>query len=238
MSAFNSTLLVRLEEEEHRGYYVNTPGLNYWNRDNAASVTDFEALTEPLNIAASNGINMTLTNVQQSRYPLEMPWTTFSIGNGSCANSSEEYLDRKREQRTCFNTCHDPNTLFLPFNLEACMKLATIGMLVGNGTLEIDQSTDTNTTIETFGIGSLSAWDGTKIVNDIVQCVVSSCGNTSIGNCPASVRGLSDVTANPENLQNIAQDLAQFCNGFDAKLNPDIAGPGVSSRSTVRLENA
>lgn len=118
------------------------------------------------------------------------------------------------------------------------MKLATIGMLIGNGTLEIDQSADTNTTIETFGIGSLSAWDGTKIVSDIVQCVVSSCGNTSIGNCSPYVRGLSDITVNPENLRNIAQDLAQFCDGFDAKLNPDIAGPGVSSWCPVRRVNA
>lgn len=222
MSATNSTLPFRLEETEHRGYYA--PGTYYYNY--RASQTDFEAVTEPLNIAAHNGINGTVEEVRQSKFE-----AVFSIGNGSCANSSNEYLDRQREHGTCFSTCHERSTLFLPFNLETCMQLATVAILIGNGTLETAQFGESNSVVNSFGIEDLNAWDGTKILNNVVQCVVSSCEENSIGTCPPSVRALSAITVNPENLQDISQSLDHFCDDFEAKLNPDIAGPGVSACS-------
>lgn len=224
MSVTNSTLPFRLEEIEHRGYYIPQPA--YYNPQ--ASQTDFEAVTEPFNIAAHNGINGTLQTVRQAKRGY---WATFSVSNGSCANSSYEYLDRQREQGTCFSTCHEPNTLFLPFNLETCMQLATIAALTENGTLEVDRSGDTNSVVESFGIEDLTAWDGIKIINDVVQCVLSSCDDNPIGSCPPSVRGLSNIAVSAENLQEISQGLDHFCDNFEAKLNPDIAGPGVSACS-------
>lgn len=185
-------------------------------------LTDFEALTEPLNIAASNGIESILESVRSDT-------GLFQVGKGSCANSSDEYLDLQREHSTCFSTCHEPSTLFLPFNLEPCMKLATIAVLIGNGTLEMTKSDATNSAVQSLGIGDLTTWNGTKILTDVVQCVVSSCDDTSIGACPPPVRGLSDITVIGENLQEISQRLDQFCDRVDAKLNPDIAGPGVSA---------
>ncbi|KAG6364795.1 hypothetical protein INS49_006399 [Diaporthe citri] len=49
----------------------------------------------------------------------------------------------------------------------------------------------------------------------------------SIGTCPPSVRALSAITVNLENLQDISQSLEHFCDDVEAKLNPDVAGPGV-----------
>lgn len=44
-----------------------------------------------------------------------------------------------------------------------------------------------------------------------------------------SVRGLEGITINAENLHDVFQRLDGFCDGVEAKLNPDIAGPGVSA---------
>lgn len=217
MSVGNSTLPSQLWESEDWGYYKDAQD----KHKTRASLTDFEALTEPLDISASNGIDSILTSVQYDT-------GIFQVGKGSCANSSEEYLDRRREHSTCFSTCHEPSTLFLPFNLEPCMKLATIALLIGNGTIEMTEPDPTNSAIESLGIGDLTTWDGAKILTDVVQCVVSSCDNTSIGTCPSSVRGLSDTTVDAESLQDMSQGLQHFCDGVNAKLNPDIAGPGVS----------
>lgn len=219
MLSENSTIPFRLEEIDHRGYYI--PGQYYW--DSRASKTDFEAVTEPLNIAANNGIYGTFASLRTSSWPM------FDIANGSCANSSAQYLDRRRERGTCFNICHDSSTLFLPFNMETCLQLATIGILIGNGSLEIDYSGGTKSVVDSFGIGDLTSWNGTKILTDVVQCVVSSCDDNSIGACPPSMRGLSGIAVNAETLQDISQSLDHFCDDFDAKLNPDIAGPGVSA---------
>lgn len=217
MSVGNSTLPFQLWESDDWGYYKGTQ--SYYST--RVSLTDFEALTEPLDLSASNGIESILESVQSGT-------GLFQLGKGSCANSSDEYLDRQREHSTCFSTCHEQSTLFLPFNLEPCMKLATIALLIGNGTIEMWDTDNTNSAIESFGIGDLAVWDGAKILTDVVQCVVSSCDNTSIGTCSPSVRGLGDITVNAESLQDMSQGLDQFCDGFNAKLNPDIAGPGVS----------
>lgn len=219
MSLPNSTIPFQLEETEHRGYYIR--GQYYWQ--SRASETDFEAVTEPLNIAANNGIDGTFATLRTSS------WPTFDIANGSCANSSDQYLDRRRERGTCFDTCHDSSTLFLPFNMETCLQLATIGILIGNGSLEVDYSDKTKSVVDSFGIGDLASWNGTKILMDVVQCVVSSCDDNSIGPCSPSVRGLSGIAVNAETLQDISQSLDHFCDDFDARLNPDIAGPGVSA---------
>lgn len=218
MPVGNSTLPFQVWESDDWGYYKGTQSY-YSTRE---SLTDFEALTEPLDIAASNGIDSVLGSVQSNT-------GLFQLSKGSCANSSDEYLDRQREHSTCFSTCHEPSTLFLPFNLEPCMKLATISILIGNGTLELWETLPTNISTDSLGIGDLRTWYGLKILTDVVQCVVSSCDDTSIGTCPPSVRGLSDITVNAESLQDMSQGLDQFCDGFNAKLNPDIAGPGVSS---------
>lgn len=220
MSEGNSTLPSQLLRSEHWGYYKQGQG-DYSTEE---SLTDFEALTEPLNIAASNGIDSILRSVRSDT-------GIFQIGKGSCANSSDEYLDLEREHSTCFSTCHEQSTLFLPFNLEPCMKLATIAVLIGNGTLEMTVSDATNSAFQSLGIGDLTTWNGTKILTDVVQCVVSSCDDTSIGACPPPVRGLSDITVNAENLEEISRRLDQYCDRVGAKLNPDIAGPGVSSGS-------
>lgn len=220
MSVGNATWPSHLWESEDWGYYKEARQGYYSTRE---TPSDFEALTEPLNIAANNGIDSILASVRSDV-------SAFQIGKGSCANSSDEYLDRQREHSTCYSTCHTRSTLFLPFNLEPCMKLATIAVLIGNGTVEMTESDpDTDGTLESLGIGDLATWDGNKILGDIVQCVVSSCEDTSIGACPPSVRGLSDINVNAENLQDISQSLDQFCDGVHAKLNPDIAGPGVSA---------
>lgn len=218
MSVGNSTLPSQLLQSEHWGYYKQ--GQGYYST--GKSLTDFEALTEPLDTAASNGIDSILESVRSDT-------GVFQVGKGSCANSSHEYLDLQREHSTCFSTCHEKSTLFLPFNLEPCMKLATIAVLIGNGTLEMTESDATNSAVQSLGIGDLATWNGNKILTDVVQCVVSSCDDTSIGTCTPPVKGLSDITVNAENLQEISQRLDQYCDRVDAKLNPDIAGPGVSA---------
>ncbi|KAJ0118246.1 hypothetical protein J7T55_009029 [Diaporthe amygdali] len=195
---------------------------NSWSYyDNGEQVTSLGALTEPLNVAARNGIDMVLKSLEQTYDP------AFSFRKGSCANSSYEYTDHQRDHGTCFDTCHDPSTLFLPFNLEPCLGLATIAMLIENGTLEMDRSSVTQSAADYLGIGDLTNWDGSKVIADVVQCAASSCDDSPIGTCAPSVRGLEGITINAENLHDVFQRLDGFCDGVEAKLNPDIAGPGV-----------
>lgn len=222
MSVGNSTWPFQVWQSDYWGYYKESQDGYYSTRE---SLTDFEALTEPLDVSASYGIDSILQSVQSGS-------GVFSLSKGSCANSSDEYLDRQREHSTCFSTCHQPSTLFLPFNLESCMKLATIALLVGNGSVEM-AAPDATSAVGTLGIGDLNNWDGAKILTDVVQCVVSSCDNSSIGSCPPSVLGLGDITVNAESLQDMSQSLEHFCDGFSARLNPDIAGPGVSPLSLI-----
>lgn len=213
MEVSNATKPLFLFESTDPGYY----------KQGRAFYENGVSLTKPLKIAALNGISTVLVSLQEN------PEAVFSISKGSCANSSEEYVDRQRQHGTCLSTCHEPSTLFLPFNLEPCIEIATISMLIEDGAIEITNSSYIESAVDSLGIGDLTAWDGSKVLTDVAQCAVSSCDNSSIGTCSPSVYGLNGITVNAENLQDISQRLSGFCDGVDATLNPDIAGPGVSA---------
>lgn len=81
-----------------------------------------------------------------ARYRVE---PSLAITNGTCATNSTDY--NSVQPHNCSKACFDPSTLFLPFNLDACVGLAAGAMLIQNGSLELNESdSTTQETLEWF----------------------------------------------------------------------------------------
>lgn len=153
---------------------------------------------------------------------------------GSCAPTSEALLGM--EQSNCTSICSDPATLFLPFNLEPCTTLGAASMLIESGNMTYNSSNRYNMeSIESFGLGNLSQWDGAKIIQDVISCVIDSCTQYNISTCPQSTLDLNSTDVTVENLEAVYAGLSNFCENVGFQVNSDIAGPGVMISYIVQV---
>ena len=107
--------------------------------------------------------------------------------------------------------------------------MASAALLVQNGTYSVDMShPPTVETAETFLVPNLTDFNALWVLNNVTACITQSCTSSELGDCATSVRDLIKVKIAPSTLNVIATRLSSYCAMAEHKINPDIAGPGVS----------
>lgn len=189
-------------------------------------ITEIATLAEPLS-----------SIVEEVDFPYEAgdydEWS-FEIHPGSCVTTSAESLND--HVGNCYSVCFDPTTLFLPFNLQACLILGSAAMLIKNGTLSFNESNIENVKADNWlNIGHISTWDGAKIMQDVVECAVASCTQSNISTCSDKALGLDSIEVTADNLQAIYDGLGALCDNVGLRVNSDIAGPGVMTSYLLQI---
>jgi len=139
--------------------------------------------------------------------------------------------------RNCTEVCSDPSALLTPRNLPACVLLASAALLVQNKTYTIDPSdTTTLRTIDAWSVPDLTRYNATGVLANVTKCVSQSCVGSALGECEDNVLALQGVRIIANNLVEISARLGRYCRGSNPLINPDIAGPGVSSSCDERVE--
>lgn len=76
-------------------------------------------------------------------------------------------------------------------------------------------------------VGNLTNWDGARIINKVMTCVVDACSQHNLSTCPEVTQNLLQISPTVDNLPKILSGLDGFCSKVGLKVNYDIAGPGV-----------
>lgn len=141
----------------------------------------------------------------------------------SCVKTSEDFLSGVAGN--CTEICADDATLFLPYNLNTCLTLSAVAMLVQNDYVTYVQD---HTAFEMAAeVGNGSTWDGTGILDKVKTCVVDACSQHNLSTCPQETLDLNQTSTTVEALPSILSALAGFCNETGLQVNSDMAGPGV-----------
>lgn len=133
------------------------------------------------------------------------------------------------DSRNCTEACSDPAFLFAPANLRACTALSATALLVQNGTYRVDLSdAETSKVVDSWGIPTLATFNATGLLSQVNECIAESCVISGLGKCEDDVNRLSQLEINVGSLSRLSSGLDHYCWGIDMRINPDIAGPGVS----------
>ncbi len=133
--------------------------------------------------------------------------------------------------QNCSVACTDKRLLFGSIDtLTNCLLLATAALFVQNGYPALGLGNADNVT-QLSGVPSLADFDGTRVLNEVVQCAVGACQDTSLGTCSASTLSLENATAGFHSLDTVLDGLKHYCDDVPVGVNADIAGPGVSGNS-------
>lgn len=166
------------------------------------------------------GIKMLFDDIQAYRSPSDsQPWLLLA----NCAPTASDYLSEI--EGDCATICSDPTTSMLPWNMETCYSLGVAAMLIQNGSVTFNSSSEYNAPDE-LRYGNLSAWDGEKVISDFVSCISSSCITSNISHCEQDTVALDGISVNAGNLDMIQAGMRDFCS-YGVEINADIAGPGV-----------
>ena len=135
----------------------------------------------------------------------------------------------------CTEACSDPASLFTPANFRTCTALSATALLVQNGTYRVDSSdAETSEVIDSWGIPPLATFNATGILLQVNECIAESCFISRLGKCEDDVNALAQLEINVGNLDHFSAGLDRYCRGIDMRINPDIAGPGVSRAEQIR----
>lgn len=130
--------------------------------------------------------------------------------------------------RNCTEACLDPAFLFTPANLRACTALASAALLVQNGTYRVDLSeSETTEVMVLWGIPELATFKASDMLSQVTECIAESCVISGL-ECGEDVKGIFQLGVNVDNLNHLSTRLGHYCWGAEMRINPDIAGPGVS----------
>lgn len=139
----------------------------------------------------------------------------------------------------CSTICQDPATLFLPFNFRPCFSLGMAAMLLQNGTYYLNETNPkSEASIRDLQLGNLTAWNGTSIVQNTVDCLVASCNGNNLTTCSSALLDLTDSTVDINNLDDVTSALQHYCDNVPAQYNSDIAGPGVMLSYELQIVGA
>lgn len=145
------------------------------------------------------------------------------IYGGTCFATSEDSLSGN--VGNCTEICADETTLFLPYNLDTCLTLSAVSMLVQHNNVTYVENHYEDERI--LGAGNLTDWDYSGVLTNIMACAVSACSQYNLSTCPQATQGLAHTSITPDNLQTIVSSLNDFCDNVGLRVNSDIAGPGV-----------
>lgn len=119
----------------------------------------------------------------------------------SCVKSSQDFIGRVGGD--CREICADNATLFLPYNLNTCLTLSVVSLLVQNDNATIIDNREGAVEMEPTwsSFGDLSEWDSAGIINKITTCVVDACSQHNLTTCPMVSQNLSQIPPTINNLQ-------------------------------------
>ncbi|KAI1421742.1 hypothetical protein F5Y12DRAFT_718121 [Xylaria sp. FL1777] len=134
----------------------------------------------------------------------------------------------------CAEACMDPGTLFgSTKTLYDCSTLAIASSLLQNGSLLLD-NTSMETANQVMEFGDLGTFNGSTIIENVADCVSTTCQNTSLVTCSKdAVESLSyvqytDLFNASERIALLYLGLGTYCDNAGTGSDPDIAGPGAS----------
>ncbi|KUI54496.1 hypothetical protein VP1G_01929 [Cytospora mali] len=191
------------------------------------AVNKIESLAQPVYDSASY-MGSILYYIHDTSYSeMEVPLM-------GCGENSSQALSSSHGN--CSQICFDSNTLYMPYNLQPCLSLGVAAMLIQSGSLVLDETEkNTETALKQYNVGNLSTWDGTSIVQNIIDCTVAACTENKIGECPSKMLSLDGLTVTADNLQTVYAGLGSFCTNIGTTVNSDIAGPGVMLSYLVQI---
>jgi hypothetical protein len=203
------TLSLVTDKDEPNYHWFDTDAYGWWdNSGTLSSVPYFEAVPGLLDDLLRNS-----SDREQLRLPLG--------GRYDC--------ETKNRIRDCTEACSNPSFLFTPTNIRVCTALASVALLVQNGTYSIDRSdAQAVQTMDSFHIPDLSTYNATRVFAYVAECIPESCATPRLGECTDDLRRLAQVPIQADSLRNITSTLSQYCDKTNLQLSADIAGPGVS----------
>lgn len=213
-------------------YYSYDP----WGRDGTA--TQIQILAQPPFVESYSNIELILSDIKyQAKYGYNVT-AYVSVDARSCVASSTDFLNTQSQGGNCTEICADDATMFLPFNLDTCISLSAVSLLVQNDTVNFVE-TGFVSELESE-LGYLTEWDGSGILERAMLCVVDACMQYNLSSCPESTQNIfdtySDITA--ENVEAILEDLKGICDNVGLQVNSDIAGPGVMVSYLLQISAA
>ncbi|KAK2597550.1 hypothetical protein N8I77_012329 [Diaporthe amygdali] len=198
------------------------PSWSYFDEE----TTSVGVLAEPL-VQSVASIQSLLGDIEDlARLDTGGAYVSLEVSRGGCVATSAEAA--RMSGANCSSICMDPTTLFLPFNLGACVGVGTAAMLIQNGSLSLDgEDKTTARAADSLGVVDFSVWNGRKVIQDLVTCAVASCTTNNVAACPEETLALEGVVVDASNLQTIYDGLSVYCDNIDVQVDSDIAGPGV-----------
>ncbi|KAH7632648.1 hypothetical protein B0T09DRAFT_380169 [Sordaria sp. MPI-SDFR-AT-0083] len=159
------------------------------------------------------------------------PWTKQLIP-GSCQTSHSvdpiTSSNNPGAPLNCSQACVDISLLFGSLaTLANCITLSSAALTIQNRSLSLGPPTN-STALAQFGVTSadLTNFNGDAMLRGEVQCAVASCPDCSQNELSAlHNRNLS--TLGSDDFSIISAGLAHYCEGFVARIDSDVAGPGV-----------
>lgn len=145
------------------------------------------------------------------------------VNSRSCVKTSEDFLSGVGGN--CTEICANDATLFLPYNLNTCLTLSAVAILIQNDAVTYVEN---QTAFETASsMGNLTTWDGAGILDKFKTCVFDACSQNNLSSCPQATLDLNQTSTTVDNLPDILYGLADFCSNVGLQVNSDMAGPGV-----------
>lgn len=203
---------------------LSTTGYSYYSFFTSDStVSQIQDLAESPFVSSDTAISNVFTEMNSQAKYGENDTVYVYLDPGSCAKTSEDALGAA--EGNCTEICADEATLFLPYNLNACLTISAVAMLVQNDSVTYVENSYEEERMTS--VGNLTDWDGAGILSKVVNCAVDACSQNNLSDCPQTTQGLLQTPITVNNLEVILDDLYYFCSNVGLQVNSDIAGPGV-----------
>ncbi|KAK4223507.1 hypothetical protein QBC38DRAFT_487565 [Podospora fimiseda] len=132
-------------------------------------------------------------------------------------------------ESNCFVACVNPAHIFSSLStLADCITLSALSLLVQSN--NISASAFKASVLRAVEISRVSQINATAVLSSILECAVSSCEQTSFGNCTKAITDLRNSNLDylgSQDLGTFRGALSTYCDGFEVSISADIAGPGV-----------
>jgi hypothetical protein len=132
----------------------------------------------------------------------------------------------------CTLFCGDSSKLFSGMQtLWNCLTLTAIVLNIQDFNLSASNMLALDSSAQRMGVGNITQFNASGVLNDYVQCAVGTCHSGFFWNCSQYL----NLPVGPMDVDPVSTEigLSTICDNFLPDANPDIAGPGVSDGACI-----
>lgn len=176
-------------------------------------------------------------------HSLEIPWRSFKLLNASDQSRDSRQIellrgicgDAESDYRNCSEACSSTSDMFSSGGMvQHCLTLASLSLAAVSfpGLNESSRGLISDA-LRHFSIKDAAEFPGELILNRTFECAMVSCA-TDPGECQMKDLNASYIVDGRVYWNVLSEPLVDICEGIQANVNNDVAGPGVSVFSHLR----